>query len=69
MKKEEIEKEIKYLEAFKMALSNISLEEEYKDKRELSDEDIKKLYIKVMKGNKHGKIWRLFYQRYGSFKK
>ncbi len=56
MKKEEIEEEIKYLKAFKMALANISLEEEYKDKRELSDEDIKKLYIKVMKGNKHGKI-------------
>ena len=39
-----------------MALANISLEADYQDKRELSDEDTKKLYIKVMKGNKHGKI-------------
>ena len=48
MKKEVIEIEIKYLKAFKMALANISLEEDFQDKRELSDEDIKKLYIKVM---------------------
>ena len=56
MKKEDIEKEIKYLKAFKMALANISLEEDFQDKRELSDEDIKKLYIKVMKGNNNDKV-------------
>ena len=56
MKKEVIEKEIKYLKAFKMALANISLEDDYQDKRELTDEDIEKLYIKVMKGNVNGKI-------------
>ena len=56
MNKEEIENEIKYLKAFKMALANISLEDDYQDKRNLNDEDIKKLYIKVMKGNKYGKV-------------
>ena len=56
MKKEVIEEEIKYLKAFKMALANISLEEDFQGKRELSDEDIKKLYIKVMKGNNNGKV-------------
>lgn len=56
MKKEVIEKEIKYLKAFKMALANISLEEDYQGKRKLSDEDIKKLYIKVMKGNNNVKV-------------
>lgn len=56
MKKEVIEEEIKYLKAFKMALANISLEEDYQGKRELSDEDIKKLYIKVMKGNNNVKV-------------
>ena len=56
MKKEVIEEEIKYLKAFKMALANISLEEDFQDKRELSDEDIKKLYIKVMKGNNNVKV-------------
>lgn len=56
MKKEVIEEEIKYLKAFKMALANISLEEDFQGKRELSDEDIKKLYIKVMKGNNNVKV-------------
>ena len=56
MNKEEIENEIKYLKAFKMALANISLEEDFQGKRELSDEDIKKLYIKVMKGNNNVKV-------------
>lgn len=56
MKKEVIEEEIKYLKAFKMALANISLEEDYQGKRELSDEDIKKLYIKIMKGNNNVKV-------------
>ena len=56
MKKEVIKEEIKYLKAFKMALANISLEDDYQDKRNLNDEDIKKLYIKVMKGNKYGQV-------------
>ena len=56
MNKEDIEKEIKYLKAFKMALANISLEDDYQYKRNLNDEDIKKLYIKVMKGNNNVKV-------------